>query len=103
VEKFINNKCLVRGGRSGVFFGTVKEINGQTVVMENVRRIWYWEGANSISELALNGTTKPNGCKFTVAVNNVCILDAIEINVCSEKAIQSIESVKEWKQKQKNL
>jgi hypothetical protein len=98
MEKFINNKCLVRGDRSGVFFGTVKEINGQTVIMENVRRIWYWEGANSISELALNGTTKPNDCKFTVAVNNVCILDAIEINVCSEKAIQSIESVKEWKQ-----
>lgn len=103
MEKFINNKCLVRGDRSGVFFGTVKEINGRTVVMENVRRIWYWEGANSISELALNGTTKPNDCKFTVAVKNVCILDAIEINVCSEKAIQSIESVKEWKQKQKNL
>jgi hypothetical protein len=99
MEKFINNKCLVRGASSGVFFGTVKEINGRTVVMENVRRIWYWEGANSISELALNGTTKPNDCKFTVAVKNVCILDAIEINVCSEKATQSIESVKEWKQK----
>lgn len=99
MEKFINNKCLVRGDRSGVFFGTVKEINGRTVVMENVRRIWYWEGANSISELALNGTTKPNDCKFTVAVKNVCILDAIEINVCTEKAIKSIESVKEWKQK----
>jgi hypothetical protein len=98
VEKFINNKCLVRGDRSGVFFGTVKEINGRTVIMENVRRIWYWDGANSISELATNGTKKPDNCKFTVIVSNVCILDAIEINVCSEKAIQSIESVKEWKQ-----
>ncbi len=99
MEKFINNKCLVRGDSSGVFFGTVREIDGQTVIMENVRRIWYWEGANSISELATNGTAKPNDCKFTVAVPNVCILDAIEINVCTEKAIKSIESVKKWKQK----
>ena len=99
MNKFLNQKCIVRGDSSGVFFGTVREINGQTVVMENVRRIWYWEGANSISELATNGTANPNDCKFTVAVPNVCILDAIEINVCTEKAIKSIESVKEWKQK----
>lgn len=98
MSNFINKKCIVRGDNSGVFFGTVREINGQTVVMENVRRFWYWEGANSISELATNGTTKPNNCKFTVAVPNVCILDAIEINVCTEIAIRSIESVKEWKQ-----
>jgi hypothetical protein len=97
MEKFLNKKCIVRGELSGVFFGTVKEINGQTVEMENVRRIWYWEGANSISELATNGTAIPDKCKFTVTVPNVCILDAIEINVCTETAIKSIESVREWK------
>jgi site-specific DNA-cytosine methylase len=92
----INKKCIVRGDRSGVFFGTVKEINGQTVVMENVRRLWYWDGANSISDLAIKGTKKPSTCKFTKAVENVIITDVIEINQCSDEAITNLENVKAW-------
>lgn len=92
----INKKCIVRGDRSGVFFGTVKEINGQTVVMENVRRLWYWDGANSISDLAIQGTKKPNNCKFTKVVENVIITDVIEINQCSNEAIANLENVKSW-------
>lgn len=92
----INKKCIVRGDRSGVFFGTVKEINGQTVVMENVRRLWYWDGANSISDLAIKGTKKPSNCKFTKAVENVIITDVIEINQCSNEAIANLENVKAW-------
>jgi hypothetical protein len=93
----IGKYCIVRGKSSGVFAGTVKEIEGQQVLMEDVRRIWYWDGAASISQLAKSGTVAPNNCKFTVRVDSVLILDAIEIIPCTEKAVQSIEAVKEWK------
>jgi hypothetical protein len=92
----INKKCIVRGDRSGVFFGTVKSINGQTVEMENVRRLWYWDGANSISDLAIQGTKKPNNCKFTKAVEQVLLTDVVEINVCTNEAITNLENVKAW-------
>ena len=59
--------------------------------------MWYWDGAASISQLAVDGTTTPNNCKFTVTINELVILDAIEIIPCSEKAIERIERVKEWK------
>ena len=97
MNTIINKKVIVRGDRSGVFFGTLVEKNGREVVLENCRRIWYWEGAASISQLAAEGTKKPNECKFTVSVSSIVILDAIEIIPCSEAAICSIEGVKEWK------
>ena len=97
MENMINKKVIVRGDRSGVFFGTLVERNGMEVTLENCRRIWYWDGAASISQLAVDGTKKPDQCKFTVSVNSIAILDAIEIIPCSEIAICSIEGVKEWK------
>lgn len=89
---------IVRGDRSGVFFGNIKERNGQEVLMTNVRRLWYWAGACSISQLAVDGTASPLQCKFTVTVDELLVLDAIEIDKCTEKAIKSIKEVAEWKE-----
>lgn len=94
---FIGKKVIVRGDRSGVFFGTLKEKEGQEVVLTNCRRLWYWEGAASISQLAAEGTTNPGVCKFTMSVDEIGILDAIEIIPCTEKSINSIEKVVVWK------
>lgn len=93
----LNKKVIVRGDRSGVFFGTLKEQKGSEVTLENCRRIWYWSGAASISQLATEGSKRPNDCKITVPVGEVVILDAIEINACTDKAIENLEGVKEWK------
>lgn len=96
MNNFKGKKVIVRGDRSGVFFGTLTEKDGREVKLEKCRRIWYWDGAASISQLAVDGTSNPGGCKFTVTVDEIEILDAIEIIPCSEKAIKSIEGVKVW-------
>lgn len=88
---------IIRGDRSGVFFGNIKERNGQEVTITNCRRIWYWDGAASISQLALEGVKNPENCKFTVTVPELTILDAIEIIPCSETAVKIIKGVKEWR------
>ena len=90
-------KVIIRADRSGVFFGTLKNKDGSEVTLTNCRRLWYWEGAASISQLAVDGVTKPNNCKFTVAVEEILVMDTIEIIPCTKKAIKSIEGVKEWK------
>ena len=97
MENMMNKKVIIRGDRSGVFFGTITKKEGREVTLEKCRRLWYWDGAASISQLATNGTTRPGACKFTVTVDNIVILDAIEIICCSDKAIKSIEGVAEWK------
>lgn len=88
---------IIRGNYSGVFFGNIKERNGQEITITNCRRIWYWDGAASISQLALEGVKNPDNCKFTVTVPELTILDAIEIIPCSETAVKIIKDVKEWK------
>lgn len=97
MENLMNKKVLVRGDRSGVFFGTLAGKIGQEVKLEKCRRLWYWDGAASISQLATDGTVRPDKCKFTVTVDSIIILDAIEIIPCTDKAIRSIEGVSEWK------
>ena len=80
-----------------MFFGTLVAKEGREVELANCRRIWYWDGAASISQLAAEGTTCPSRCKFTVIVESIVILDAIEIIPCTDKAITSIEGVAVWK------
>ena len=66
------------------------------VVLTNARRIWYWDGAASLSQLAMEGIKKPENCKFPVAVNRVELLQAIEILDVTEAAKKSIENVPIW-------
>lgn len=92
----INQIVIVRADRAGVFFGTLAEKEGNEVKLTNCRRIWYWDGAASISELAVSGVTLPDRCKFAVAVQSITILGVIEIIPCTEEAVKSIESVPVW-------
>ena len=97
MESNIGKKIIIRGDRSGVEFGELVEQNGSVVTLKNARRLWYWAGAASLSQLAMEGTKRPQDCKFTVTVSSITILDAVEIIPCTDKAIKSIEEVDEWK------
>ena len=96
-NKYEGKYYIVRGDRSGVFAGEIESRNGREVIMKNVRRLWYWDGACSISELSVNGTARPKDCKFTIVVEKLEILDAIEIIECTKTAEDCIKEVKEWK------
>lgn len=92
-----NKYYIVRADRAGVFAGNIKERNGSEVTMTNVRRLWYWDGAASLSQLATEGVSKPNNCKFTVTVPEMTILGVIEIIPCTTMAEDVIKGVREWK------
>ena len=88
---------IVRCDRAGVFAGHIKSRNGREVEMSDVRRLWYWEGAASLSQMAVEGVNKPRSCKFTVTVPSIVVLDAFEILTCSDAAEASIRGVPVWK------
>ena len=97
----INKKCIIRADRAGVFFGTVSEVNdtpaGREVVLKDTRRLWFWSGAASLSQLATEGVKNPGDCKFTVIVPEMSVMQVIEIIPCSEEAISNIEAVRVWR------
>jgi len=88
---------IVRTYSAGVFAGYLESRNGQEVVVRKARRLWRWSGAASLSQLAMEGTNRPNDCRFPCEVDRVELLNAIEILDVTEQAQQSIGEVKIWK------
>jgi len=89
---------IVRTYSAGVFAGYIESRNGQEVVMRNARRIWYWSGASSLSQLAEEGTKDPDNCKFPCEVDRVELLHVVEILDVTARAETSIKGVKVWHQ-----
>ena len=87
---------IVRTYSAGVFAGYQESRNGQEAVFRNARRLWQWAGAASLSQLAMEGTSKPKDCRFPCAVDKVELLQVIEILDCTEKSRKSIEAVPVW-------
>lgn len=92
----IGDYVMVRTFSAGVFAGYLVNRDGKEVVLKNARRIWYWAGAASLSELAQRGTSKPTECKFPCAVSEVLLTEVSEIIVITEIAKKSIEGVAIW-------
>lgn len=95
----IGKKVIVCAKEAGIFYATLSDYDPQTQTAElkNCRRIRYWDGACSISQLAVEGTTKPDDCEFSLYVPVMQVMGVVEITPCSEEGIKSIESVKIWK------
>lgn len=89
---------IVRTESAGVFFGLVTERSedGTRAVLSDARRIWYWAGAATLSELATLGTSKPGACKFPAPVERVELLGVIEILSTTQAAAASISAVPVW-------
>lgn len=93
----IGKKCIIRCTNAGVFFGTVDAVeDGYAVKLSNVRKLWYWEGAAAVEELAVNGVKNPGNCKFTLVVSSMVVTEAVQIIPVTGKAADSLEAVKDW-------
>ena len=93
----MDSYVIIRSYKSGVFAGTLKRRVGDEVLLQDARRLWYWDGAFTLSALAEQGTSKPQTCKFSCISPQILILETIEVIPCSALARQSIELVPEWK------
>jgi len=92
----IGKKVIVRTYSAGVFYGTLLSKKGKEVIIKDAIRIYYWEGACSLSQLAVDGTKLPENCKFAVPVEKNTV-EYIEIITCSELAQKSIEGTASWR------
>jgi hypothetical protein len=88
--------AIVRTYSAGVFAGTIKSRDGKEAVLTDARRIWFWDGAASLSELATKGTSRPSACKFPASVPEVLLTEVIEIIPTTEAARKSIDEVPTW-------
>jgi hypothetical protein len=87
---------IVRSQSAGVFMGIIKSRKGDEAVLTDARRLWYWSGAASLSQLSQDGVKNPTQCKFPVAVPSVTLLGVIEILPCTSVAEASVKGVPVW-------
>ena len=88
---------IIRAASAGCFAGTLVSRAGDEVELANARRLWYWAGAASLSELATYGTSRPRDCKITVPVERQTVLGVIEVLDVTNTAQASIAAVPEWR------
>lgn len=96
ISKKINNRKIVRCYGAGVFLATIESRKGKEAILRNARRLWYWSGAASLSQLAMEGTKDPSNCKFPCVVDRIVVTEVIEILDTTEAACASLDAVPTW-------
>lgn len=89
---------IVRCDRSGVFMAAIvkRSNDGKFALLKDSRRLWQWDGAASLSQLAMEGVKDPGNCKFPIAVPSQEVTDVIEVIPVTDAAKASIDGVKVW-------
>lgn len=95
-QDMIGQRVIARGKDSGAFAGLLVRREGQSAEIADCRRLWYWDGAASLSEIAAKGVSRPRQCKFPAPVERECIFDLIELIPQTEPASTSIARVPAW-------
>jgi len=97
-KKSGNKYVIVRTYSAGVFAGYLESFKGKHAVVLNARRLWMWEGAASLSQLAMEGVSKPDKCKFPCEVDRVELTEVVEVLDVTKEAKESIDGVNVWKE-----
>ena len=88
---------IARTYSAGVFAGVLLGRKGKEVTLTQARRLWYWTGAASLSQLAQEGSSKPKECKFPVPVSRVTLTEVIELLAVTPPARKRIEDTPVWR------
>ena len=92
----IGRPVIVRCDSAAAHYGTLVRLDDNSVELTDARRIWYWEGAATLSELAQRGTSRPTACRWPCPVDYVILRDWCEIIAVSSEAVQSLAQIPVW-------
>ena len=90
---------MVRTYSAGVHYGYLAKrrstLAGIEVTLRQARRVHAWSGAASLSQLSMEGTSKPEGCRIPCHVDEIDLV-AIEIIPMTKAAQESLAKVALW-------
>ncbi len=92
----IGKVCLVRSYDAGVYYGTVTDIEGETVRVVNVRNIWRWEGADCLSDIADHGIKSGGDTRICIKVGSMVLNRVCQIIPMTDAAIKNLDGYKPW-------
>ena len=83
---------VVRTYSAGVHVGVLVSRRGTEVQLTDSRRIWSWEGANTLNEMALRGVGPASRVSEPVLRHE--ITEAIEVLYCTKEAEANLRGAK---------
>jgi hypothetical protein len=83
---------IVRTYSAGVHYGYLVSRKGKEVVLTKARRIWKWQGAWTLNEIASSGLDVDKS-KIAAPVD-ITLTEAIEIIVCDTIAAKQLDGAK---------
>lgn len=103
VKKIQNDELqyvIIRTHSAGCFAGYLESIESDSTVvnLKDARRLWYWDGASSLSQLAMEGVKRPENCKFPCEVSKIRLIGVVEIIHATDIAKNCIKKVPVWAQ-----
>ena len=96
-KSMIGKHVIVRTYSAGVHFGTLVDKVNQEAILKDSRRVYSWQKAASLSQLAMEGSGSIENCKIAMTVNEILLNRVIEIIPMTEMAINNLYGAKEWK------
>jgi hypothetical protein len=92
---------IARCRDAGVHAGYLVKTDSSHTVLRDARRIWYWSGAASLSEIAVYGLNpaRSQASKIAAPVKSVRLRDSdiCELTVCTEEGRKSVEGSPTWR------
>jgi hypothetical protein len=93
---YVGKYAIIRSYTSGVHFGKIKQIEHEVVALTEARRIHYWDGANSCTDIAIGGILNKKDSRVAAALDEHLIQGVNEVIPCSDKAIECLKSFPIW-------
>ena len=86
---------IVRSSLAGVFCGTLENKNGTEVVLTNARKIYRWQGAYTVEDIAVKGLNA-EASQITVQVGEIVIDDVCQVLPTTDAAQKILTEAPTW-------
>jgi len=93
----IGKVCMFRTYSAGVHFGELVDRDGKECLLKDSRRVFYWDEACSLSQLAIEGSKKIDKCKIAMEIPELFLSEVIEIIPMSYEAKKQLKESPVWK------
>jgi hypothetical protein len=87
---------LIRSYSGGVWFGLLKNLNGDVCVLINARNIWSWEGATCLAQIAKTGIKSGRVSSAITDEEGVYITQVCNILPMESAAVENLINQPEW-------
>lgn len=87
----IGKHCVIRTYSAGIHIGTIKAIDGMEVLLENAFRLWYWEGAFTLTKVAKSGVSSKS--RRSEEIDEIYLTQVIEFIPTTDEARKTYEKL----------